>query len=221
MCVCSIKMAARAASSAQKIMTAPIWIRCIFRFGNFEFHWYGLMYLVGFCRWLVPRALPDPAKPNSGWSKTEVDDLLTWTKCWARLCGGRSWAICALRSLSYINNPSGDHSRSGNGECRFHGVGFWRCRAAFYALCPQPQTRFFCRFRLLLAGPACAPPGHFLGPNWQFHQWRALGARQQVCPGGLFALNAGPLPRHPSQLAKPCSRAFALLSSSGSIPQSR
>ncbi len=23
-----------------------------------RFHWYGLMYLVGFCRWLVPRALP-------------------------------------------------------------------------------------------------------------------------------------------------------------------
>ncbi|MGL4771473.1 MAG: prolipoprotein diacylglyceryl transferase family protein, partial [Plesiomonas shigelloides] len=47
----------------------------IFHVGPLALRWYGLMYLVGFvfALWLAGRRA---AKPNSGWTKDEVENLL-------------------------------------------------------------------------------------------------------------------------------------------------
>ena len=72
-----------------------------FSFGNFEFHWYGLMYLVGFAvGWCLGRYRA--GKPNSGWSKTEVDDLLTWAMLGA-IIGGRLGYVLFYDLSSYIH----------------------------------------------------------------------------------------------------------------------
>ena len=47
----------------------------MFSIGPVSLHWYGFMYLVGFvfALWLASRRA---SKPNSGWTKNEVENLL-------------------------------------------------------------------------------------------------------------------------------------------------
>jgi phosphatidylglycerol:prolipoprotein diacylglycerol transferase len=56
--------------------------------GPLHVRWYGLMYLIGFCSaWLLGRYRA--ARPDSGWTALEVDDLITYSVLGVVL-GGRT-----------------------------------------------------------------------------------------------------------------------------------
>ncbi len=163
-----------------------------FSFGNFEFHWYGLMYLVGFAvGWCLGRYRA--GKPNSGWSKTEVDDLLTWTMLGA-IIGGRLGYVLFYDLSSYINNPS-EILKIWHGGMSFHG-GLLGVAAAFLYFA-HSRKRAFLQISDFVA--PLVPQAIFWGRIGNFINGELWGKTTDL-PWGIVFPNAGPLPRHPSQL---------------------
>ncbi|PHM72129.1 prolipoprotein diacylglyceryl transferase [Xenorhabdus kozodoii] len=75
----------------------------IFSIGPVSLHWYGLMYLVGFvfAMWLANRRA---AKPNSGWNKTEVENLL-YAGFVGVFVGGRLGYVLFYNLPMFLDNP--------------------------------------------------------------------------------------------------------------------
>ncbi len=68
-----------------------------FSIGNLQLRWYGLMYLAGFALgWVLGRRRA--ARPGSGWTPPDVDDLLTLSLIHiSEMCirdSPRTWTIC-------------------------------------------------------------------------------------------------------------------------------
>ncbi|OTA16712.1 prolipoprotein diacylglyceryl transferase [Xenorhabdus vietnamensis] len=75
----------------------------IFSIGPLSLHWYGFMYLVGFvfAMWLANRRA---AKPNSGWNKTEVENLL-YAGFVGVFVGGRLGYVLFYNLPMFLDNP--------------------------------------------------------------------------------------------------------------------
>lgn len=75
----------------------------MFSIGPIALHWYGFMYLVGFifARWLAKRRA---ARPNSGWSKEEVENLLYFSFVGVFL-GGRIGYVLFYNLPLFLENP--------------------------------------------------------------------------------------------------------------------
>ncbi|MDC9595676.1 prolipoprotein diacylglyceryl transferase [Xenorhabdus anantnagensis] len=75
----------------------------IFSIGPLSLHWYGLMYLIGFvfAMWLANRRA---AKPNSGWNKTEVENLL-YAGFVGVFVGGRLGYVLFYNLPMFLDNP--------------------------------------------------------------------------------------------------------------------
>ncbi|WP_047679355.1 MULTISPECIES: prolipoprotein diacylglyceryl transferase [Xenorhabdus] len=75
----------------------------IFSIGPVSLHWYGFMYLVGFvfAMWLANRRA---AKPNSGWNKNEVENLL-YAGFAGVFIGGRLGYVLFYNLPMFLNNP--------------------------------------------------------------------------------------------------------------------
>ncbi|WP_367680697.1 prolipoprotein diacylglyceryl transferase [Candidatus Fukatsuia anoeciicola] len=75
----------------------------ILSIGPISLHWYGLMYLVGFifAMWLAIRRTN---KPNSGWNKEEVENLL-YTNFLGIFIGGRIGYVLFYNFEYFLNNP--------------------------------------------------------------------------------------------------------------------
>ncbi len=75
----------------------------IFSIGPVSLHWYGLMYLVGFvfALWLANRRA---AKPNSGWHKNEVENLL-YAGFAGVFVGGRLGYVLFYNLPMFLDNP--------------------------------------------------------------------------------------------------------------------
>ncbi|MBC8948134.1 MULTISPECIES: prolipoprotein diacylglyceryl transferase [Xenorhabdus] len=75
----------------------------IFSIGPVSLHWYGFMYLVGFvfAMWLANR---HAAKPNSGWNKTEVENLL-YAGFVGVFVGGRLGYVLFYNLPMFLDNP--------------------------------------------------------------------------------------------------------------------
>ncbi len=75
----------------------------IFSVGPLSVRWYGLMYLIGFAlaMWLANR---QAAKPNSGWTKEQVSDLLFYGMLGVIL-GGRIGYVLFYQFSYFIENP--------------------------------------------------------------------------------------------------------------------
>ncbi|SUC32590.1 Prolipoprotein diacylglyceryl transferase [Providencia rettgeri] len=72
----------------------------MFSIGPVSLHWYGFMYLVGFvfALWLAGRRA---AKPNSGWTKNEVENLL-YVGFVGVFVGGRLGYVSSIISLFFL-----------------------------------------------------------------------------------------------------------------------
>ncbi len=75
----------------------------IFQVGPLALHWYGLMYLVGFvfALWLAKRRA---GKPNSGWTKDEVENLL-YIGFLGVFVGGRLGYVFFYNLPLFLDNP--------------------------------------------------------------------------------------------------------------------
>lgn len=170
--------------------------------GNFELHWYGLMYLVGFVLgWLLARWRA--GHPGSGWSPQDVDDLLTIVMLGA-IIGGRLGYVLFYDLKSYLADPL-EILKIWHGGMSFHG-GLLGVVAAFAWFARSRHRRF------LVVSDFVAP----LVPQAIF--WGRLGnfingelwGKATGLPWGMVFPGAGPMPRHPSQLYEALLEGLAL-----------
>ncbi len=163
-----------------------------FQIGPLAARWYGIMYAVGFSlAWLLGRWRA--ARPGSGWTPEQVDDLITWLVAGVIL-GGRIGYVLFYDLPHYLDNP-GDILAIWHGGRSFHGG------VAGVILVCWLYGRGIGK-NLLQVGDFIAPlvpPGLFFGRLGNFINGELWGRVSDV-PWAMVFPTGGPLPRHPSQL---------------------
>ncbi len=164
-----------------------------FRIGPLAVHWYGLMYLFGFAAgWWLGRLRA--RQPNSGWQPSQVDDLLFYVAIGVVL-GGRLGYILFYGLPQYIDAPL-DALKVWQGGMSFHG-GLLGVLMAMW-LYGRKHGRGFFELTDFLA--PLAPLGLGAGRIGNFINGELWGKVSDVPWAMVFPSQAGPLPRHPSQL---------------------
>ena len=160
--------------------------------GSLELRWYGLMYLAGFCLgWALARWRA--SRPNSGWTATEVDDLLTCVMI-GIIVGGRLGYVLFYDLPAYLRDPT-EILRIWNGGMSFHG-GLLGVLAAFWYFA-RTRKRTFLQVSDFIA--PLIPQGLFFGRLGNFINGELWGKVSHV-PWAMVFPSGGPQPRHPSQL---------------------
>lgn len=164
----------------------------IFRIGALQVHWYGLMYVIGFLgAWAL--ATLRARKPNSGWTATQVSDLVFYSALGVIL-GGRIGYILFYKFSSFLEHPL-IVFKIWEGGMSFHG-GLIGVAIALWLFCRQHQKGFAAvadfSAPLVPLGLAAGRIGNFINGE--------LWGRITTAPWGMVFPNAGPIPRHPSQL---------------------
>jgi phosphatidylglycerol---prolipoprotein diacylglyceryl transferase len=170
----------------------PVIDPVIVQFGPFAIRWYALAYIAGlvigwrYCL-AIARRPPLVARPQ------DIDDFLVWATLGVVL-GGRTGYVLFYKPGYYFENP-GEIIALWHGGMSFHGgaVGVMVALALF---CRQRKIGFFALSDII----ACAVPiGLFFGRIANFINGELWG-RVTTVPWGMVFPNAGPLPRHPSEL---------------------
>jgi phosphatidylglycerol:prolipoprotein diacylglycerol transferase len=164
----------------------------IFSIGPLSVRWYGLMYLIGFAfaMWWANR---QATKPNSGWNKEEVSDLLFYGMLGVIL-GGRVGYVLFYQFSYFLENPL-YLFRIDQGGMSFHGGTL----GVITAICIFAWTR---KKQLLAVGDFVAPlvpVGLLAGRIGNFINGELWGRTTDV-PWAVVFPSGGPLARHPSQL---------------------
>lgn len=160
--------------------------------GPLKIHWYGLMYLVGFVGgWAV--GVYRAKQPHSEWQRNEVADLLFYIALGVVL-GGRLGYVLFYNLGYYLKHPL-EIFFIWTGGMSFHGgligviVAMWwygrKTKRHWLAV-----TDFIAP--LVPIGLGAGRIGNFIN-----HE---LWGRVTDVPWGMVFRNAGPLPRHPTQL---------------------
>ncbi|MGX9418408.1 prolipoprotein diacylglyceryl transferase [Vibrio sp. RC27] len=160
--------------------------------GPIAIHWYGLMYLLGFlfANWLANRRA---SKPNSGWTKEQVSDLLF--ACFIGVVvGGRVGYVLVYNFDYFIQDPL-YLFKVWSGGMSFHG-GLVGVITAMFWYAHRQQRRFFAVADFVAP---LVPFGLGLGRLGNFMNGELWGRTTDV-PWAFVFPNAGELPRHPSQL---------------------
>jgi len=160
--------------------------------GPLAIRWYGLMYLVGFAFafWMAHRCCE---RSNGVWTREQAGDLLFYGFLGVIL-GGRAGYVFFYQFPLFLDNPL-YLFRIWEGGMSFHGgvIGVI-CAIIFYARKNQRSILAVGDFivPLLPAGLGAGRLGNFINSE--------LWGRVTDSPFGIIFPNAGPLPRHPSQL---------------------
>ena len=161
--------------------------------GPLKVRWYGLMYLVAFALLFFLgryRAIKDSWR---GATPKLMDDILFWGVIGVVL-GGRLGYVLFYKPGYYIDHPM-EVLQVWQGGMSFHG-GFLGALAALWLLSRLHRMTFLqlCDFvaPLIPTGLAAGRLGNFINGE--------LWGRVTDAPWGMVFRNAGPLPRHPSQL---------------------
>ncbi|OUS69525.1 prolipoprotein diacylglyceryl transferase [Pseudoalteromonas sp. A601] len=174
----------------------------IFTVGPLSVRWYGLMYLIGFAfaMWWANR---QAQKPNSGWTKDEVSDLLFYGMLGVIL-GGRIGYVLFYQFSYFLENPL-YLFRIDQGGMSFHGGTL----GVITAICVFAWTR---KKQLLAVGDFVAPlvpVGLLAGRIGNFINGELWGRTTDV-PWAMVFPTGGPLARHPSQLYEAFFEGFVL-----------
>lgn len=160
--------------------------------GPVSIRWYGLMYLVGFAfaLWLANRRAD---KPNSGWTRTQVSDLL-FAGFLGVVIGGRIGYVLFYNLGLFLDDPL-YLFKVWTGGMSFHGglIGVITAMA-WYA---YRNGRTFFGVADFIA--PLVPFGLGMGRLGNFMNGELWGRVTDV-PWAMIFPNAGALPRHPSQL---------------------
>ena len=160
--------------------------------GPLAVHWYGIMYVIGFVGgWLL--ALYRAGRPDSGWNKQEISDLLVYIAVGV-IIGGRLGYVVFYNLPHYLEHPL-DLFQVWKGGMSFHGgflgaifavwVFAWRSHRHWLAV-----TDFIAP--VVAIGLGAGRLGNFINQE--------LWGRVTDLPWGMVFRDAGEQPRHPSQL---------------------
>ncbi|WP_297671287.1 prolipoprotein diacylglyceryl transferase, partial [uncultured Desulfovibrio sp.] len=173
-----------------------------FSIGNLQLRWYGLMYLAGFALgWVLGRRRA--ARPGSGWTPPDVDDLLTCVMI-GIIIGGRLGYVLFYDLPVYIADPM-EILRIWNGGMSFHG-GLLGVLAAFWYFA-HARGRSFLEVSDFIA--PLIPQGLFFGRLGNFINGELWGKVSDL-PWAVVFPGGGPAPRHPSQLYEALLEGLAL-----------
>ncbi|HXG27610.1 MAG TPA: prolipoprotein diacylglyceryl transferase [Nevskiales bacterium] len=174
------------------MLTHPGFDPVALKLGPVAIHWYGLMYLIAFYLgwWLATRRA---RATGSGWTPQQMTDLLFYVVLGVIL-GGRIGYVLFYGFEWFVENPL-VLFKIWEGGMSFHG-GLLGVLAA-YAIYARLNGRSFFEVADFLA--PLYPIGLFLGRIGNFINAELWG-RPTDLPWGMVFPNAGPEPRHPSQL---------------------
>lgn len=166
--------------------------------GPFAIRWYALAYVFGLIGgWLYARNL---AANDALWAKGQprpaaerLDDLLVWCALGVVL-GGRLGYVLFYNPEEYFANPI-EIIATWRGGMSFHG-GLIGCAGAMVLYCRRKGWPLLSTFDVVAA---VAPIGLLLGRLANFINGELWGRASDVSWAIAFP-NAGPAPRHPSQL---------------------
>ncbi|MBY6063814.1 prolipoprotein diacylglyceryl transferase [Pseudidiomarina sediminum] len=163
--------------------------------GPLAVRWYGLMYLLGlaFAFWWGSRQVKQPRHSQAGWTEKRFSDLVFWSFMGVIL-GGRIGYVLFYKFADFIANPLFLFDVL-NGGMSFHGglLGVITVLAIFAKKTQMP---------LLRVGDFVAPlvpVGLGFGRIGNFINGELWGRVSDV-PWAMVFPDAGPDPRHPSQL---------------------
>ncbi len=160
--------------------------------GPIKVHWYGLMYVLALLAlWFFGTRRAKP--PGSGWTAEEVSDLVFYGALGVIL-GGRVGFILFYNLPHYAAHPL-DVFKVWQGGMSFHG-GLLGVLAAMLYFARKTGKPFFVVTDFIALW---TPIGLGLGRIGNFINHELWG-RPTDLPWGMVFREAGPLPRHPSQL---------------------
>jgi len=174
------------------VLTWPNIDPVAFRIGPVAVHWYGITYLVGFSlAWWLARIRA--ARPDSGWSGAQINDLLFFFAMGVIL-GGRVGYVLFYGLSGFFADPL-SLFRVWEGGMSFHG-GLLGVLVAVALYARKTGKGFFeitdFVAPLVPVGLATGRLGNFLGGE--------LWGRPTDLPWGMVFPHVDALPRHPSQL---------------------
>ncbi|BBD09051.1 prolipoprotein diacylglyceryl transferase [Desulfovibrio ferrophilus] len=176
------------------MLTYPRFDPTALSIGPVNIHWYGLMYLVGFAGgWLLGRWRA--SRPGSDWTATEVDDLIAMAM-FGVVLGGRLGYVLFYEPMAYLADPL-SIVKIWNGGMSFHGglLGVIFC----FWLHARRTGRTFWAVSDFVA--PLVPIGLGAGRIGNFINGELWGRVTDVPWAMIFpGWEAGPYPRHPSQL---------------------
>jgi phosphatidylglycerol:prolipoprotein diacylglycerol transferase len=163
-----------------------------FSLGPLSVRWYGLMYLVGFASglWLLTRRA---ARPNSGWTAEEVNDLIFYGAMGVVL-GGRVGYMLFYGWDNIMRDPS-SILRIWEGGMSFHG-GLLGVMLAMWLFGRKTGKGMW---QILDFGAPIVPIGLGAGRIGNFINGELVGRTTDV-PWAMVFPQVDSLPRHPSQL---------------------
>jgi len=177
-----------------KMLTYPNIDPVILRLGPLELRWYGLMYVIGFIlAYLIIRK--ESVRKKLNFSEDDVYDFVFYLVMGVIL-GGRIGYILFYNLPWYLENPL-QMLMINKGGMSFHG-GFIGTIVAAFIYCKKHKKNFY---DLADMGALAAPLGLGFGRIGNFINSELYGRiTEQNFPLGVIFPNAGPEPRHPSQL---------------------
>ncbi len=165
----------------------------IFAIGPFAIRWYALAYIVSLLlAWRILRRLVRLSPPVA--TELQVDDFLTWATLGV-VIGGRLGYVLFYQPSQYLADPL-SALMVWQGGMSFHG-GALGVLVAIIVYCRRygiPVIGFGDRLVVV------APIGLFLGRLANFINGELWGRVAPDVPWAMVFPNAGPDPRHPSQL---------------------
>ena len=183
-------------------MLAPTIDPVAISLGPVKIHWYGLMYVIGFLAlWFF--ASRRAKQPDSGWTAEQVSDFVFYGALGVIL-GGRLGYMLFYNLPHYLAHPL-DMLKVWQGGMSFHGGLIGVLLAMLYFARKTGKTFF----TVADFFAPWVPIGLGLGRLGNFINHELWG-RTTDGPWGMVFREAGPLPRHPSQLYQAALEGLAL-----------
>ncbi len=175
------------------VWTHPQFNPIALQLGPLAIHWYGLMYLVGFAAGLFLGQYRRRKNTFSGWTKTEVDDVLFYIVLGIVL-GGRLGYVLFYMPHYYISHPL-EIFYVWQGGMSFHG-GFLGVLIAMWIFSRRTAKTWLAIIDFIAP---LIPPGIAAGRLGNFINGELWGRPTDGTWGMVFP-NVDLVARHPSQL---------------------
>jgi len=164
-----------------------------FQIGPVAIRWYGLMYVIGFLLFVVLGRHRARQNMLTGWRPSDVDDMLLYG-VFGVILGGRLGYVLFYKPLYYVTHPL-EIFAVWQGGMSFHG-GLIGVLVALLLFARTRRKRWLAVTDfvapLVPLGLACGRIGNFINGE--------LWGRVTSGPWAMVFPQAGPEPRHPSQL---------------------